>query len=233
MNELLYSVTTNAQDHLMRPILTAFKDSPDRGQGFARDMRVRWALEEAGQTYDVKLVTFDEMEQPEYLALQPFGQIPAFIQGDLTLFETGAILLHLAETFPSLLPAHPTKRAQAISWMFAALNTVEPPIVQLEVAHHRETGESWYSKRLPFLQNQIRDVLSDLAKFLDSRDWLLNEFCASDILMMTVLRRAEGTGLLDEFPTLPAYIKRGESRPAYQRAFADQLEIYLRQNPKK
>jgi glutathione S-transferase len=210
----------------MKPTLTAFKDSPDQGQGMARDMRVRWALEEVGQGYEVQLVTFEEMEEPAYLALQPFGQIPAYREGDLVLFETGAILLHLANHHAGLLPTNAKERARAISWMFAALNTVEPPIVDLEVADLLETDKPWYEKRLPFLKGRIHEVLGDLARHLGDAEWLTPEFSAADILMVTVLRRAEGTGTLEEFPTLLAYIARGLARPAYLRAFADQLAIF-------
>ena len=210
----------------MKPTLTAFKESPDEGQGLARDMRVRWALEEVGVPYDVKLVTFAEMEQPEYLALHPFGLIPAYREKELTLFETGAILLHLAETQAGLLPTEKNERAKSIAWMFAALNTVEPPIVQLEVADLLEKEESWYPKRLPFLKAQIREVFSDVARFLGDGEWLNGNFDASDILMVTVLRRAEGTGMLEEFPSLLAYKERGEARPAYRRAFAAQLAVF-------
>ena len=210
----------------MKPTITAFKDSPDQGRGFARDMRVRWALEEVGQPYDVQLVTFEEMEKPAYLALQPFGQIPAFREGDRVVFETGAILLDLAERHPGLLPTEPKQRAQALSWMFAALNTVEPPIVELEFAEMLESGQSWFSHRLPILQRRIREVLGDLARHLGDRPWLVEAFSASDILMVTVLRRLEGTGLLEEFPPLEAYLARGHARPAYLRAFADQLAVF-------
>lgn len=210
----------------MKPTITAFKQSPDRGRGLARDMRVRWALEEVGQPYDVRLVTFDEMEEPAYLALHPFGQIPIYKEGDLTLFESGAIILHIAEHHAGLLPTDANARARAISWMFAALNTVEPPIVELSMAMILEDEETWYEARLPILKTRIREVLEDLSRHLGDADWLDGPFSAGDLLMVTVLRRLESSGLLKEFPNLLAYVARGEARPAYKRAFADQLAVF-------
>src|SRR5689334_2864091 len=163
---------------LMTPTITVFERSPDRGRGLARDMRVRWALEEVGQPYDVRLVTFDEMETPEYLALHPFGLIPTYREDGLVLFESGAIILHLAESHPGLLPKDANARARAISWMFAALNTVEPPIVDLGIAKILEQDKSWYQERLPFLEGRVRDVLGDLSRRLGDADWLDGEFSA-------------------------------------------------------
>jgi glutathione S-transferase len=210
----------------MKPTITAFKDSPDEGQGLARDMRVRWALEEVGQPYEVRLVTFDEMEQPEYLALHPFGLIPTYQEGDLVLFESGAIALHLAERHAGLLPRDANARARAITWMFSAVSTVEPPIVELEYADILERDKPWYPARLPILKDKIREVLGDLSRRLGDADWLDGAFSAGDLMMVLVLRRAEGTGLLEEHPNLMDYIARGEARPAYQRAFADQLAVF-------
>jgi glutathione S-transferase len=210
----------------MKPLITAFKNSPDEGQGMARDMRVRWAFEEVGQPYDVRLVTFEEMEEAAYLALHPFGQIPIYQEGDLTLFESGAIVFHVAEKRPGLLPADPNARARAIAWMFSALNTVEPPIVELEAAGFVEADKSWYPERLAILESRIRETLGDLSRRLGDADWLDGAFSAADLLMVSVLRRAEDTGLLEEFPNLPAYVARGKARPAYRRAFADQLAVF-------
>ena len=207
----------------MKPLITAFKNSPDEGQGMARDMRVRWAFEEVGQPYDVRLVTFDEMETSAYLALHPFGQIPAYQEGALTLFESGAIVFHIADRYPGLLPA---TRARAIAWMFSALNTVEPPIVELEAAGYAEADQPWYAERLPILKGRIRETLGYLSRRLGHAEWLDGAFSAGDLLMVTVLRRAEDTGLLDEFPNLPAYVARGKARAAYQRAFAAQLAVF-------
>lgn len=217
----------------MKPTISALKHSPDRGRGLARDMRVRWALEEVGQPYDVRLVTFDDIEGSAHLALHPFGQIPTYEEGDLTLFESGAIILHIAERHMGLLPADAKARARAISWMFAALNTVEPPIMERSMAFILEQKESWYEERLPILNARVREVLSDLSRRLGESDWLDGDFSAADLLMVTVLRRAQSSGLLAEFPNLPAYIARGEARPAYKRAFADQLAVFNAANSER
>ena len=210
----------------MTPTITAFAESPDRGQGLARDMRVRWALEEVGQPYDVRLLSFGEMREPAHLALQPFGQIPTYEDGDLALFESGAIVLHIAERHAGLLPADANARARVIAWMFAALNTVEPPIFDRSLATILERDEPWYEQRLRALEDSIRKRLSDLSRRLGDADWLESEFSAGDLMMVTVLRRLNGSGILDEYPNLSAYVGRGEARPAYQRAFADQLAVF-------
>ncbi len=210
----------------MIPTITAFERSPDRGRGLARDMRVRWALEEVRQPYDVRLVSFSEMKEPAHLALHPFGQIPTYEEGDLALFESGAIILHIAERHAGLLPADANARARAIAWMFAALNTVEPPIVERSMAVLLERDKSWYEERLSFLDERVRVRLSELSSRLGDADWLDGGFSAGDLLMVTVLRRLDGSGLLEGYPNLCAYIARGEARPAYQRAFADQLAVF-------
>ena len=209
----------------MKPTITAFKSSPDRGRGLARDMRVRWALEEVGQPYDVRLVSFKEMKEPAHRLLHPFGQIPTYEEGDLTLFESGSILLHIAEHHAGLLPKDPNARARAITWMFAALSTVEPPIVERSMAMIVERDKSWYAARMPMLEDRVRVRLDELANRLGNADWLDGAFSVADLLMITVLRRLDGTGVLENYPTLAAYIARGEARPAYQRAFAAQLAV--------
>jgi glutathione S-transferase len=208
------------------PTITAFASSPDRGRGLARDMRVRWALEEVGQPYNVRLVTFAELQSPHHLALQPFGQIPTYEEGDLVLFETGAILLHLAQQHTGLLPLDPNARARAISWMFAAVNTVEPPILDLANARLLEQNEPWAAARLPIVQDRIRARLDPLAQRLASMDWLDGTFSAGDLMMVHVLQRLGPSGLLDTYPTLTAYIARATGRPAYQRAFAAQQAVF-------
>jgi glutathione S-transferase len=210
----------------MTPTITAFERSPDRGRGLARDMRVRWALEEAGQAYEVRLVTFDELKDAAYLGLQPFGQIPAYREGDLVLFESGAIILHIAESHAGLLPDDRSARARAIAWMFAALNTVEPPIVERSAAVRTERDAPWYAARLPGLEAGVRARLEQLSRRLGAADWLDGGFSAGDLLMVTVLRRLDGSGLLEAYPNLYAYIARGEARPAYQRAFAAQRAVF-------
>jgi glutathione S-transferase len=207
-------------------VITAFERSPDRGRGLARDMRVRWALEEVGRPYDVRLVSFGEMKEPAHRALHPFGQIPTYQEGGLALFESGAIVLHIAERDPGLLPDDPGARARAIAWMFAALNTVEPPIVERSMASILECDRPWYEQRLPILDDRVRTRLGELSTRLGDSDWLDGEFSAGDLMMVTVLRRLEGSGLLDEWPTLCAYITRGEKRPAYRRAFEAQLAVF-------
>ncbi len=208
------------------PILTAFKTSPDRGRGLARDMRVRWALEEVQKTYDVRLLTFDELKKSANRELQPFGQIPSYQEGDLVLFETGAIVLHIAETNAGLLPIESHARARAIAGMFAALNTIEQPIVERSSFVLLEKEKSWFNERLPILDERAHVRLRDLAHRLGDNEWLEGSFSAADILMVTVLRRLDGSGLLEHHPKLMAYIARGEARPAYQRAFAAQLAVY-------
>ena len=210
----------------MTPTITAFKQSPDRGRGLARDMRVRWALEEVGQAYEVRLVTFSEMKEPAHLARNPFGSIPTYEEGDLALFETGAIVLHIAEHHTGLFPGAADARARAIAWMFAALNTVEPPILDLQVAKLVESGETWAKERLPLVHDRIRDRLGLLSGRLGDADWLEGAFSAGDLMMVSVLIRLRSSGLLDEYPNLAAYVARGEARPAYKRAFAAQLAVF-------
>ena len=210
----------------MPPTITAFAKSPDRGQGQARDMRVRWAFEEVGQPYDVRLVSVAEMKQPAYRALQPFGQIPAYEDGDLVLFESGAIVLHIAGQHPGLLPDNPNGRARATAWLFAALNTIEPPIVELEAAEYLEGDRSWYAERVPLIEQRIRGRLDDLSARLGDAEWLDGAFSAGDLVMVTVLRRLEGSDLLESYPSLGAYVARGKARPAYRRAFDAQFAVF-------
>ena len=215
----------------MKPTITAFESSPDQGQGLARDMRVRWALEEVGQPYDVRLVSFKAMKEPRHRKLHPFGQIPTYEEGDLVLFESGAIVFHIAESHPGLLPEEAGSRARAITWMFAALNTVEPPIVEREQAPYQERDKPWYEERLPMIEARVRTRLDDLSARLGDADWLDGAFSAGDLLMVLVLRRLEGTGLLEEYPNLPTYIARGEARPAYKRAFDAQWAVFTNKPP--
>jgi glutathione S-transferase len=210
----------------MSPIITAFERSPDRGRGLARDMRVRWALEEVGQAYDVRLVSFGELKELAHLALHPFGQIPTYEEGDLALFESGAIVFHIAERHAGLLPNDANARARAIAWMFAALNTVEPPIVERSMATLLERDKSWYAERLAILEDNVRRRLGELSRRLGDADWLDGGFSAGDLLMVTVLRRLAGSGMVEEYPNLSAYLVRGEARPAYERAFAAQLAVF-------
>ena len=206
--------------------ITAFAASPDRGQGLARDTRVRWALEEVGQPYDVRLLSFADLKAPEHLALHPFGQIPTLQDGDLALFETGSIVLHLAARHDGLLPADGYARARAISWMFAALNTVEPPILELSTARLLEGDRPWTHARIPLVRERVRTRLDQLAAHLRDAEWLDRGFSAGDLMMVSVLLRLRPSGLLDEAPAIAAYVARGEARPAYQRAFAAQRTVF-------
>ncbi|HVZ29792.1 MAG TPA: glutathione S-transferase family protein [Asticcacaulis sp.] len=208
--------------------ITAFERSPDGGKGLARDTRVRWALEEAGQPYEVRLVSFQALKQSGHLARNPFGQIPTYEEGDLTLFETGSIVFHIAQNHAGLLPADADARSRAVTWMFAALSTVEPPILDLFTARVLEADKPWARERLPLVADRVRDRLKQLATRLDGADWLDGAFSAGDLMMVSVLLRTRPSGILDEFPNLAAYVARGEARPAYQRAFAAQLAINTR-----
>ena len=214
-----------------RPTITAFERSPDGGRGLARDMRVRWALEEVGQPYDVRLVSFTEMKEPAHRALHPFGQIPTYEAGDLALFESGAIVLHIAERHEGLLPADANARSRAITWMFAALNTMEPPIVDRGIAKLVEGDKTWFEERLLVVEDRIRQRLGELSGRLCDADWLDGAFSAGDLLMVGVLLRLGGSGILDDYPNLSAYVARGEARPAYKRAFDAQLAVFTGQPP--
>lgn len=215
----------------MIPTITAFERSPDRGRGLARDMRVRWALEEVGQPYRVRFLAFSEMKESAHRRLHPFGQIPTYEEGDLTLFESGAIVFHIAERHTGLLPGDANARARAIAWMFAALNTLEPPIVDRGMAVLLERDKSWHEERLAILEDRVRVRLDELSRRLGDADWLDGAFSAGDLLMVTVLRRVGGWDVLEKYPNLSAYVARGEARPAYKRAFADQLAVFTGKAP--
>jgi len=205
--------------------ITAFERSPDGGKGLARDTRVRWALEEVGQSYEVRLVSFQAMKESAHLSLHPFGQIPTYEEGDLVVFETGAIVFHIAQRHAGLLPADANARTRAITWMFAALNTVEPPILDLMTAKIFEGDKPWARERLPLVMDRVRARMEQLSARLGDADWLDGAFNAGDLLMVEVLKRLRMSGILDEYPNLAAYVARGEARPAYKRAFAAQLAI--------
>ncbi|AKR57220.1 glutathione S-transferase [Youhaiella tibetensis] len=211
----------------MKPTITAFERSPDRGRGLSRDTRVRWALEEVGQPYEVRLVSFGALKEPAHRAIHPFGQIPTYEDGKgLALFETGAIVFHIAQTHEGLLPEDPQARARAVTWMFAALSTIEPPILELQTAKFAEGQKPWAAERMPLVLDRIRDRLRELSAHLGEADWLDGAFSAGDLMMVSVLLRLRPSGVLEEFPNLAAYVARGEARPAYQRAFAAQLAVF-------
>lgn len=205
--------------------ITVFERSPDGGKGLARDTRVRWALEEAGLPYEVRLVSFAALKEPAHLALHPFGQIPTYEERDLAMFETGAIVLHIAERSAGLLPADANARTRAITWLFAALNTVEPPILEFVTANFFERDKPWFKERLPLVQARLFPKLAQLSNRLGDADWLDGTFSAGDLMMVSVLLRLRSSGLLNDYPNLAAYIARGEARPAYKRAFAAQLAV--------
>lgn len=206
--------------------ITAFADSPDQGAGLARDMIVRWALEELGQPYEVRLVPWADFKKPEHRKRNPFGQIPTYEEGDLVLFESGAIVLHLAERFPGLFPTDANARARAIAWMFAVVSDVEPLIVQREVVEYLESDKSWAAERLAMVEARMRSRFAELSARLGDADWIDGEFSAADVLMVQALRRLEGQTPLTEFPSLVAYVERGKARPAFKRAFAAQLAVW-------
>ena len=186
-----------------------------------------------GQPYEVaSCFVQGDGRRPAHLAVHPFGQIPTFEEGDLGLFETGAIVLHIAERHAGLLPpnsdVHANARARAIMWMFAALSTVEPPILDLSTARILESDKPWSAQRLPLVQDRIRDRLGPLSRHLADADWLDGAFSAGDLMMVSVLLRLRMSGILDEFPNLAAFVARGEARPAYKRAFAAQLAVNTR-----
>jgi glutathione S-transferase len=211
--------------------ITAFERSPDRGRGLARDMPVRWALEEVGQPYQVRLLSFDAMKEPPHLARNPFGQIPTYEEGDLVLFESGAIIQHIAGRHPGLLPDDAEARSRAVMWMFAAINTLEPPIFDYALTTILERDRPWYEDRLSMLDQRARNQLGRLAERLGDADWLDGAFSAGDLLMVSVLRRLGSSGMLGDYPNLAAYVARGEARPAFKRAFADQLAVFASGTP--
>ena len=213
------------------PIITAFAQSPDRGRGLARDLCVRWALEEVGQPYGVRLLSFDEIKQSAHLRLHPFGQIPTYEEDDLALFESGAIVLRIAERHPGLLPVEANARSRAIAWMFAALNTVEPPIVEYGTAWLFERDKPWHQERLAILEHRVRGRLDELSHWLGDTHWLEGAFSAGDLLMVTVLRRLNAAGVLKHYANLSDYVARGEARPAYRRAFDAQLAVFTANRP--
>ncbi|MBX3428523.1 MAG: glutathione S-transferase family protein [Hyphomonadaceae bacterium] len=206
--------------------ITAFANSLDQGAGLARDMIVRWALEEVGQPYAMRLIPWADFKKPEHRARNPFGQIPTYEEGDLILFESGAIVLHIAERFPGLLPANANARARAIAWMFAVVSDIEPLIVQREVMEYLESDKAWAAERMPLVEQRIGDRLTELSARLGEADWLDGDFSAADVLMVQALRRIERQTPLVEFARLVAYMERGKARPAFKRAFAAQKADY-------
>ncbi len=189
-------------------------------------MRVRWAFEEVGQPYDVRLISMKGLKEPEHRLRNPFGSIPTYEEGDLVLFESGAIILHIAEQHEGLFPNDVNARARVITWLFAALNTVEPPIVEWEMAQYFEKDKSWRDEHKAIIERNIRSRLDDLSKRLGDADWIDGDFSAADILLVLVLRRLDGSGIVEEYSNLAAYVSRGKERAAYKRAFEAQLAVF-------
>ena len=217
---------------MTKPTITAFDWVPPFAQGQVRDLRVRWALEEVGQPYDVLYLSQGEQKEPPHRRRQPFGQVPTYEDGDVLLFESGAIVLHIADTVGGLLPDDRAARARAIEWMFAALNSVEPAIMDLSFVTIFEADKPWSAMRRPVVEDRIHGRLTDLAARLGDRQWLDGDvFTAGDLLMVSVLRIVIGQGLVETFDNLTAYMKRGIARPAFQRALADQLAGFTGKAP--
>ncbi|HTU10804.1 MAG TPA: glutathione S-transferase family protein [Allosphingosinicella sp.] len=217
---------------MAKPVITAYDWVPWFAKGQVRDLRVRWALEEAGQAYDVRYLPQGCQKEPPHRALQPFGQVPTFEQDGLELFESGAIVLHIAETWGVMLPDDAGGKARAIEWAFAALNTVEPPLMDYAIATLFEEDKPWSKPRLPSVIARIEERLDELAKRLGDSEWLDGAFSAGDLLMVAVLRMVKGTPMAKGRDTLAAYVARGEARPAFQRALAAQLAGFTGTPPK-
>lgn len=215
----------------MTVTITAFDWVPDFARGQVRDLRVRWALEEVGEPYDVRYLCQGEQKQPDHRARQPYGQVPTLEDGDLILFESGAIVHHIASTRPGLLPADRAGRARALEWMFAALNTVEPPIMDLSVVDVFEADKPWSAPRRPAVAARVAERLKETADRLGDRDWFDGDFSTGDLLMVAVLRIVEDDPLLTDHPGLVAYVARGTARPAFRRALAAQMAGFTGRPP--
>lgn len=211
--------------------ITAFDWVPDFAKGQVRDLRVRWALEEVGQNYSVRCLPQGQQKEAAHRALQPFGQVPTYEEGDLTLFESGAIVWHIAERFPGLMPKDPAGRARALEWLFAALNTLEPPIMDRSMATIFEATETWSAPRLPGIDTRIAERLQGASDRLGAAEWFTGRFSAGDLMMVSVLRIIEGEGLIETFPNLADYVARGTERPAFQRALAAQMADFTGNPP--
>lgn len=212
----------------MPPVITAFETSPDRGRGMARDMQVRWMLEEVGQPYEVRLVSFKAMKQPAHLSVHPFGQIPTYEDGALKLFESGAILLHIARQHGRMLPNDAAGQARAVMWMFAAVDTVKAPIIEREAAMLVERDKPWFAERNAMLTDRVHVRLRQLADRLGNDEWLDGNFSVADIMMVGLLRRLESSNLLVDYPNLLAYVTRAKARPAFVRAYDAQFAVFER-----
>ncbi len=211
--------------------ISAFRWVPPFAQGLVRDLRVRWALEEAGLAYEEQLIGFEDQALESYRRLQPFGQVPSYEEDGLVLFESGAIVLHIAERSDALMPPDPAARARCKTWMFAALNTVEPPIQHLAAIDLFYAGEGWAKPSRPVAVKAVETRLESLSSWLEGREYLEGRFTAADLLMTTVLHILRHTDLLAQYPVLDAYRRRCEARPAFQKALADQVAPFAKNEP--
>jgi glutathione S-transferase len=208
--------------------VTVFRAVPPFAQGLVRDLRVRWALEEAGEAYTEHVIGPEDQKSEAYRRLQPFGQVPAYEEGDLVLFESGAIVHHVAQRCAALMPADAASRARVTAWMFAAMNTIEPQIQNLAAIDLFYAQEAWARARRPGAVEAAQKRLQDLAAWLGERDYLEGPFTAADLLMTTVLRILRHTSIVAQIPVLENYRLRCEARPAFQRALAAQMAVFAR-----
>ena len=211
--------------------VTAFRWVPDFAAGLVRDLRIRWALEEIGRPYRVRLLDAMNPRPADYFHEQPFGQVPAFTDGDVHLFESGAILIHLGLQDERLLPGDLNERMRAIAWLIAALNSVEPMLFELINIDIFNRGQEWTKERRPQVVERIQSRLKLLSDALGDREWLEGRFTIGDLMMIAVLRQLRHTGLVAEQPTLAAYVERGQSRPAFKQALSDQLAVFAANQP--
>lgn len=216
----------------MKPIITAYDWVPPFARGQVRDLRIRWALEEVGQAYDVLYLKQGEQKEAPHRARQPFGQVPTYQEDELVLFESGAIVLHVADRFPGLLPAGPDARARAVQWIFAAANTIEPRTFDYVQAAVFEANEPWSAPRLPGVAERLHERLRDVGARLGDGDWLGGDaFTAGDLAVISSLRMLDAEGPLGDHPSLVAYVARGEARPPFGRALAAQLAGFTGEPP--
>ena len=208
------------------PVITALGWAPDFAQGLVRDLRVRWAFEETGTPYRVRRLDLPKNREEPHRAIQPFGQIPTYQDGDVTLFESGAIVLYIGERWPGLLPEGKSARARAMQWVIAALSSVEPAASDILACDAFEADKPWAKDRRAPVEQTMHGRLSDLARALGDRDWLDGSFTAGDLIMVSVLRQLRHTDLVAEHANLAASQARGEARPAFVKALADHMAAF-------
>lgn len=217
-----------------KPEITGFKWVPPFAQGLVRDTRPRWAFEELGIDYDVRLLELGENKQAAHRALQPFGQVPTLVHGDVELFESGAILLYIAGLKPGLLPGTVAGDARATAWLISGLNSIEPMIFDLVMVNLFDKDEPYADLARPKMEQRLNDRLGELGKALGEKDWLDGgDFTVGDLLMVSALRGLRDTGMIEKHPVLAAYVARGEARPAFKRALADHMSVFEGVEPPK